>query len=131
MMKHSFLTRLPFVMAAIFSLLLFAETISFAQAPQVILISHTSGDLPDAPRSPSITSIDAYYDYSSSSVCVYLINAGTTVSVEFVNLTTNETANYQIPGSGSSVLPISGNTGYWTVTFTLESGDEYSGEFIL
>lgn len=131
MMKQYILKRLPFVMAAILSLLLFAEISSFAQEPQVILISHTSGDLPDAPRSPSITSIAAYYDYFSSSVCVNLINAGTIVSVELVNHTTNETADYIIPGSGSSILPISGNAGFWTVTFTLESGDIYYGEFVL
>ena len=95
-----------------------------------ILISHESTEPEGAPRSLGAI-IEAYYDTDLLCVCAYLSNAGISVSVEIVNQTTNETEEYVIPGSGSSALPISGNPGYWTITFTLQSGDVYIGEFIL
>lgn len=82
------------------------------------------------PRS-SLVSIRVYYDTDLSCVCAYLSNAGTTVAVELTNLTTNETENYIIPGSGLSELPISGNSGYWTITFTLPDRSVYGGYFML
>ena len=96
--------------------------------PEAIIIVHQPSDPPDGPRSLS-PSIEAYYE--TDSLCVYatLSNAGTSVSVEFVNNTTDETAVYVISGTGSSVLPISGTPGYWTVTFTLENGQVYFGAF--
>lgn len=94
-----------------------------------ILISHESTNLEGAPRSATI--IEAYYDTDLYCVCATLSNAGTAVTVEFVNHTTNETADYVIPGSGSSFMPISGTSGYWSVTFTLADGDVYYGEFVL
>ena len=95
-----------------------------------ILISHESTEPEGAPRSLGAI-IEAYYDTDLLCVCAYLSNAGISVSVEIVNHTTNETEEYVIPGYGSSALPISGNPGYWTITFTLQSGDVYIGEFIL
>ncbi len=95
-----------------------------------ILISPRQLDLEGAPRSVGVE-IRAYYDTDLSFVCATLSNAGTAVTVEFVNHTTNETADYVIPGSGSSFMPISGTSGYWSVTFTLADGDVYYGEFVL
>ena len=97
-----------------------------------IIISNQSGfsDNNGSPRTSNVL-IEAYFDTELSYVCASLSNAGASVTVEFINHTTNETADYIIPGSGSSILPISGNAGFWTVTFTLESGDVYYGEFVL
>ena len=95
-----------------------------------ILISHESTEPEGAPRSLGAI-IEAYYDTDLLCVCAYLSNAGISVSVGIVNQTTNESEEYVISGSGSSALPISGNPGYWTITFTLQSGDVYIGEFIL
>lgn len=82
-----------------------------------------------APR--SLVSIMAFYDTDLFSVGAYLSNAGAYVDVSIVNQTTNETYNYQISGTGSSVMPISGTPGYWSITFTLSGGDEYMGSFEL
>ena len=83
------------------------------------------------PRMPSGVSIEAYYDANLASVCAYLSNAGDSVEVEFNNLTTEEYYFYEIPGSGLSIMPIGGNPGHWTVSFTLLSGVIYDGDFYL
>ena len=82
------------------------------------------------PRS-TVDIIHAYYDTDFSCVCANLSNAGTSVSVEITNVATNETFDYVIPGSGLSILPISGNAGYWTITFTLPDRSVYGGYFML
>lgn len=122
--------------------LLIAGVSSGLQTTQAAIRSTTSGDGDGnivirprgqqpigGPRMPSTTSIVAHYDASLTSVCAYLSNAGDDVEVEFNNLTTGEYYSYEIPGSGLSVMPIGGNPGYWTVSFTLSSGAIYDGEF--
>lgn len=97
----------------------------------IIVIQPREGQPSGGPRTPSAVMLYAYYNASFTSVCAQLSNAGEVVDVEFYNLTTNEYYSFEIPGSGLSVMPISGNPGYWTVTFTLLSGAVYDGEFIL
>lgn len=85
----------------------------------------------DIPRTPSAVRIEAYYDEEISSVCSYLSNAGTVIAVSVSNLDTGETVSSSIPGSGFSVIPISGTTGTWILMYTLLSGKVYEGTFIL
>ena len=96
-----------------------------------IIISHKPSTPPTFPHAPSIISISAYYD--SEDACIYtsLSNAGLSVDVEISNYNTAETYLYAIPGTGSSILPISGNAGIWTITYTLSSGDIYEGTFVI
>jgi len=86
---------------------------------------------PGAPRIPSATNIEAYYDSELLSVCIYFTNAGDEVDVKLANLDTGEIEYYSVAGSGGVILPISGNAGMWTITITLSNGDEYVGVFIL
>ena len=81
-----------------------------------------------APRS---LTIEAYYDSDLSSVSASLNAAGTLVDVYIENLDTEEDVHYQIPGSGSSIMPISGTSGCWRISFILTNGDEYVGEFYI
>lgn len=97
---------------------------------KTILIHPDPIDDPDAPRSIS-ASISAYYDTDLFCIYATLSNAGTLVDVRIENITTGETSAGQIPGNTTSVLPISGTAGLWTLTFTLAGGDVYYGEFIL
>lgn len=83
------------------------------------------------PRSPNTTTIEAWYSWNTSSVRASLANAGDSVQVEFNNLSTGEYYSFVINGNGSSVMPISDSSGYWTVSFTLSSGVIYDGYFIL
>lgn len=83
---------------------------------------------PEAPRS---LTIEAYFDSDLSCVSASLNGAGTLVDVYIENLDTEEEVHYQIPGSGNSIMPISGTSGCWRITFILSTGDEYVGEFYI
>lgn len=85
----------------------------------------------NCPRSPSAVRIEAYYDEAISSVCSFLTNAGTAVAVNISNLDTGETMSCSIPGSGFSVIPISGTTGEWVITYTLSNTMVYIGTFLI
>lgn len=68
----------------------------------------------------------------SSSILVTYLSALGSVSIELENLTTGEydqTVVNALPGS--SVLPFSGTSGTWTITFTLSSGIIYYGVFFV
>lgn len=66
-----------------------------------------------------------------SVIDVWLRNAGTSVIVDIGNVTTGASYQYFVSGDGSDSLPISGASGYWTITFTLSDGSIYMGSFIL
>ena len=87
-----------------------------------------TGNNANAPRS---LSIEAYYDSDNSCVYASLNDMGALVDVYIENIDTEEQRYYQIPGSGGSVMPISGSSGEWVITFILSNGDEYVGEFYL
>ena len=80
---------------------------------------------------PSAVRIEAYYDEAVSAVCSYLTNVGTSVDVVLSNVDTGETMSSSIPGFGFSVIPISGTSGVWILTYTLSGGKVYEGTFIL
>lgn len=83
------------------------------------------------PESPRSLSIEVYYNSDLFYVSAYINGAGNTVDVFINNCDTDEEIHYQISGNGSSFMPISGSSGYWTITFVLSNGDEYIGEFYL
>lgn len=83
---------------------------------------------PDAPRS---LTVEAYLDSDLSYVSASIYGAGIYVDVYIENLDSEEETHYQIPGYGNSIMPISGSSGYWTITFVLSNGDVYYGEFYL
>lgn len=85
---------------------------------------------PNPPRS-FYPVIQAYYDTDLYCICATLSNAGTLVDVEIENRTTGETSACQISGNNTSIIPISGTSGNWVITFTLTGGDVYYGEFML
>jgi hypothetical protein len=85
----------------------------------------------DAPRTPSMVRIEAALDTDLYSVYVKLWNAGTSVTVDIENVTAGESYQYFVSGNSSDVLPISGSSGYWTITFTLSDGSVYGGCFII
>lgn len=135
-MSHkTFLHKLIALLLAVFSSgLVLANSdmsLSLLNDEGDIIIRPREGETTGIPRMPSATIITASYDENTASVCSILSNAGETVEVEFYNLTTSEYYSFEIPGSGLSVMPISGNSGYWTVTFTLLSGAIYDGDFYL
>lgn len=107
------------------------EIIRTKDGDEVLIIVQPREEEADVPRTPNTTTIEAWYSWSTSSVRASLANTGDSVQVEFNNLSTGEYYSFIINGNGSSVMPISGSSGYWTVSFTLSSGVIYDGCFIL
>lgn len=61
----------------------------------------------------------------------FLFNLGA-ITVEIENQTTGEYSQTVMNAvAGPMVFPISGNAGFWTITFTLSNGAVYYGEFVL
>lgn len=127
---HAFI-RLPLIVVTAMGLLISQIELNAAREHEDIPLRKLTDSSANegAPRYNSF--IEAYYDTELSCVCVHLANSGTIISVELVNNTTNETACFVIQGSSSSILPISGTAGCWTITLTLIEGTVYFGEFVL
>lgn len=83
------------------------------------------------PRVPSTTSIEASLDVEFSMVEVCLQNAGTRVTVDINNTTSGISYQYIVPGNCSDSLPIDSTSGFWTITFTLSTGEMHIGAFII
>ena len=99
---------------------------------QIPIIIDTKDDHPSGiPKSPSTVNLQAYYDCTSSDIVVSAQNAGASISVCVENLVSGESSQHTISGNGVSYLPISGTPGYWILTFTLQGGTEYNGQFTL
>lgn len=96
-----------------------------------ILIVRTSSSGGDViHRSPEQVPIECAF-LSTSILVTYLSNLGS-VTVELENLTTGEYSQTLVNAlPGSSVLPFSGTSGTWTITFTLSGGETYYGTFII
>lgn len=107
------------------------EIIRTEEGDEELIIVRPREEEPDVPRTPNTTTIEAWYSWSISSVRASLANAGDSVQVAFNNLSTGEYYSFVVNGNGSSVMPISDSSGYWTVSFTLSSGVIYDGYFIL
>lgn len=99
--------------------------------PIIIIREGEEEDASSAPKAPSTVRLKAYYDCVSSEIVVSARNAGTSIRVSVENLVSGESSLFSISGNSVSYLPISGTTGYWLLTFTLESGVVYTGHFTL
>ena len=87
-------------------------------------------DAPDAPRTPVICPFVAELMDGSVSV---LLEATDTVGTVYVQITSTAGDNYSTyfdTSDGSIILPISGYTGYYTLTIT-SGGAQFVGEFII
>ena len=79
------------------------------------------------PRSLPIFSASLDADMNILSISS-IYNVGE-VNVVIENLTTGEYVEDSFNSSISALFPISGNSGLWTITLSLESGEEYHGIF--
>lgn len=130
MQKSTFTSFLAIFAMSLFFSLSFAYA-GIGSSGININLRHIPSGASQNPGAPRSLIIEAYYDSELSYVSASLSSAGTFVDVYIENQDTEEQYNYQIPGTGNSVLPISGTSGYWTITFILSNGDEYVGYFIL
>ena len=111
------------------SALLFAENQS-AQSLTIIIRPKPTNPT-GAPRTPSNVRITAEYDDVACIVYAYLQNAGSLVDITIENQSTGSTTSNLVSGNGTAMIPISGCSGNWVITFVLLNGDEYEGEFVL
>lgn len=79
------------------------------------------------PRSLPIFSASLDVDLNILSISS-IYNVGE-VDVVIENLTTGEYVEDSFNSSIPALFPISGNSGLWTITLSLESGEEYHGIF--
>lgn len=99
---------------------------------QIPVIFENKDEYPSGtPKAPSFVRLQAYYDCASSEIVVSARNAGTNISVSVENLVSGESSLFSISGNSVSYMPISGTSGYWLLTFTLENGSVYIGQFTL
>ena len=96
-----------------------------------ILISQIPEIAEGTPRVPQTVRIEAVLDWGLYVVHVWLQNAGTSVTVDIVNTTTETSYQYFVSGNSLESLPISSDSGFWTITFTLQDGRVYGGTFII
>ena len=82
-----------------------------------------------APRMPSIVPISAYV--SDSCIYVSFATAVGNTDVELVCEESGEIFTYSLNGTDPAILHFSGESGDYTITFTLGSGIEYYGEFTI
>lgn len=130
MQKSKIISSLAIIAVSLFMSFFFAYAKDGSSGININLRHIPSGaeQNPGAPRS---LFIEANYDSNLSCVNASLNGAGTLVDVYIENLDTEEQIYYQITGNGNSIMPISGSSGYWTITFVLSNGDVYYGEFYL
>ena len=128
-MKNLLLLLTALLMAL--SLPLGAATQSSSEVEPIIIKSQTPVGSPNYPHMPAAFRIEAWVDDAAPCVGVYLNAAGSSVSIHIENNTTGETFAYTVGGTGTWILPISGSAGDWEITFTLDSGDVFVGEFTL
>ena len=83
-------------------------------------------------RDPTVIPISATAYSSPSFIEIRFLADLGFVSVEIENQTTGEYTQTMVNSAISpAIFPISGNAGFWTITFTLPDGTVYYGEFTI
>lgn len=83
----------------------------------------------DVPRSPALIPVQARL-FGTYIIINFIVDLGET-GVTLVNEDTGETVYDTLPGNGPALLTFSGDSGSYILTFTLESGVEFVGNFSL
>ena len=104
-----------------------SRTSAGEQAP--IIIVPKPPVKPTAPRTPAVVPISAMVNGST----LYVTFTGDLglVDYELDNLNTTELVTDQIEGTGLVLIPFSGDSGSYTISFTLSNGVQFYGEFTL
>ena len=82
------------------------------------------------PHSRALIPFELYYSADISSILLYFIADVGEVEISIHNLSSGEYNDYTVNSKvGSVVLPITGDSGYYVITFTLQNGKQFIGEF--
>lgn len=82
-------------------------------------------------RAPAVIPIEAEYNGYLSAIVVSFRCVMDDVTAELMNITTGEYISQSLDGAGTDYIPVSGNSGLYTISFTLSSGTQYTGQFVL
>lgn len=86
----------------------------------------------DKHRAPARIPIKVSYISFISALSITFMNSLGEVEVNVINHSTGDYLSGTLDASaGTAILPISGDEGFYTVTFILPNGTEYYGEFEL
>lgn len=96
-----------------------------------IIISRPPSQGSNGNRSTDPILISGYVDSGLSIAVLFFSNPCGTVEIEFCNLTTGYEYETSVNGEGCVIIPLSLSSGYWSVSFTLTTGVEFIGEFVL
>ncbi len=99
-----------------------------AMEDQIPIPIYTSEGDPIILRTPGSIRIDCIYNTDSSTFIFSVFGNTESLAVSINNSGINETYHTVLVGSGRFYVPISGITGLWSITLTMESGEEYFGE---
>lgn len=80
-------------------------------------------------RAPAQIPISGYVDTGVGVVFLSFSSPCGTVEASFCNLSSGDSFDTTVNGSGSVMIPAILSAGSWRVTFSLSSGAEYIGEF--
>lgn len=119
--------KVIYYFAAILIALSFPQSVKADGEVDIILVNPSPD--PDVvhrgPESAPIT-CQAYSDL----ILLFFYSSLGNVLIEVENLTTNEYNQTVVNAqAGPMIFPISGNSGLWSITFSLSTGARYYGEF--
>lgn len=128
--------HLKFLLKAVCLLLLLPSTRGYSGnvcAPDneepIVIIPAEQGSK-HRPHSKAFLPFEANYNAGLASVLVRFIKDVGEVEISIRNLSSGEYNDYTINSKiGSIVLPISGDFGDYVITFTLQNGKQFIGEF--
>lgn len=128
--------HLKFLLKAVCLLLLLSSTSVYSgnvYAPndeESIVIIPAEQSFNHRPHSKAFVPFEANYNAGLASVLVRFIKDVGEVEISIRNLSSGEYNDYTINSKiGSIVLPISGDSGDYVITFTLQNGKQFIGEF--
>ena len=84
------------------------------------------------PHNKAKIPFEVSYCSETSSLSVLFLHDIGQVDVSIMNVSSGYSYKYVINGNaGFAFLPIYGDSGYYTITFTFEDGRQYVGEFVV
>lgn len=104
---------------------------SFASSDDEVIVMIPSNHSSNRrPHTKAKIPFEVSYCSETSSVSVLFLHDIGQVEVSIMNVSSGSSHNYVINGNaGFAFLPISGDSGYYIITFHLENGRQYAGEF--
>lgn len=131
-LKKIIMKNLIITFISVLMLFFSSSTVQGAEDKVIVIKPGSLTETTTPNRGPELVPISAYYDGFTSSVYVTFSMSIGDVDVSIINIDTGESIEETINAYSSiAIIPISGNPGLYCISFMLQSGVEYIGEFEL